>query len=633
VGRDTYRVFFVYFKMDKKVLPNFTPYDLGVASTPKKIFLYGNLLTASSNPFFVSESNDGASFKSARKTPSIKKGEGEYESTLFLKDFRISKIGKEFILLYKTLPEANSVSKLARSKNLINWELIEGAEPANETAAITPDFKINNRYVMYYGDKDIHIAYSSDLKSWESHAKVLSPQNSCFDRYPLTVGNVFNTPEGILLFYYVKEFYRDGLIYSIGVALFDKNSPEKLIARSTKPICTQQLEATDGELYPLGIAELKDNLFFYFGVRGKNAYAVSFGKFEDAFSFLSGRTKPRLTKHDKNPIIAPVLRHAWQSDATFNPAAVADGENVHFIYRAMGKQNTSVLGHATSSNGYDVDYLSDKPIYVPRRSFETPGGSPKRWFMSGGGYGGCEDPRITHIKDDKRFYLTYVAYNGANAPRAALSSISEDDFRNKNWNWSLPKLISPPNIVDKNAALFPEKINGKYVMTHRIFPNILIDFLDDLEFKKPRYLKGEYKINPTVDGWDSRKIGAGPPPIKTRDGWLLIYHAVDDKNDSQYKIGAMILDLKEPWKVLYRTHQPILEPDQWYENEGYKPGVVYPCGAVIKNNTLFVYYGGADKFICAASKNLDEFLEELKTHHCVNIENKQLIRPILKHYA
>jgi hypothetical protein len=111
--------------------------------------------------------------------------------------------------------------------------------------------------------------------------------------------------------------------------------------------------------------------------------------------------------------------------------------------------------------------------------------------------------------------------------------------------------------------------------------------------------------------WDSRKVAAGPPPIKTKDGWLFIYHAIDEKDGLRYKIGAMLLDIKEPTRVLARTTRPILEPEAEYENEGLKYGVVYPCGAVVLNDTLFVYYGGADMVVCVATAKMNEFLSQL----------------------
>lgn len=146
----------------------------------------------------------------------------------------------------------------------------------------------------------------------------------------------------------------------------------------------------------------------------------------------------------------------------------------------------------------------------------------------------------------------------------------------------------------------------------------MVDFVDDLDFDgKKRWLEGQFKI-PTralSSDWDNLKVGSGPPPIKTKEGWLLIYQAVSSFDESRYKIGAMLLDLKDPTKVLARTRTPILEPIATYENEGWKAGVVYPCGAVIINDHLFVYYGGADTVVCVASVKLEPFLEQLATNH------------------
>jgi predicted GH43/DUF377 family glycosyl hydrolase len=210
-------------------------------------------------------------------------------------------------------------------------------------------------------------------------------------------------------------------------------------------------------------------------------------------------------------------------------------------------------------------------------------------------------------------YLTYVAYDGWSAPRVALSSITVDNFVHHVWDWAKPVLISPPGVVDKNAVVFPEKINGKYVILHRVYPDILVDYVDSLDFDGNTFLTGEKRISPTRTGWDNRKIGAGAPPIKTKDGWLLIYHSVGESDPGRYKMGAMLLDLQDPTKVLARTVQPILAPDHEHENNGWKSGVAYPCGAVVVDGDLYVYYGGADTVVCAAVANLDQFLGELKT--------------------
>jgi len=330
-----------------------------------------------------------------------------------------------------------------------------------------------------------------------------------------------------------------------------------------------------------------------------------------------------LDRFDGNPILKPDPKHPWETKAVFNPAAIYEGGKVHILYRAIGETDVSVLGYASSSDGLHIEERLDKQVYIPREPFEgvtmsqpCVSQTPGIYVSGGGGMGGCEDPRLTRIDD--RVYITYVAYDGHSPPRVALSSINIDDFLNKKWNWKKPVLISPPYKVDKNACILPEKINGKYVIFHRIFPNILIDFVDNLEFDgKTRWLEGQYKIPIRALGsdWDSLKVGCGPPPIKTRDGWLLIYQAVCRRDESRYKMGAMLLDLKDPTRVLARSRNPILEPIAAYENEGWKAGVVYPCGAVVINDRLFVYYGGADTVVCVASAKLNNFLEQLSTNH------------------
>lgn len=412
----------------------------------------------------------------------------------------------------------------------------------------------------------------------------------------------------------------------VGAALFDKDDPTREIWRSSTPFWEQHEEWSGNNVYPMGAVHFKEQVILYFGIEGVGVHAVCLENLEDLLKGRGVDAVPRLERSTSNPIIVPVLKHMWEATAVFNSAAVYEGGKVHFVYRAMGPHNTSVLGYATSSDGETIDHRETEPIYVPTEWFEVPGRYPSVHFMSGGGYGGCEDPRITKVDDT--FYMTYVAYNGEDPPRVALTSIKVDDFMNKRWKkWAKPKLISKPGVVNKNCVIFPEKIGDKYVVIHRVFPDLLIDFVDDLTFEK-EYLKGEHKIPPRGHSWDSRKLGAGAPPIKTDDGWLLIYQAVDDRDPSKYKIGAMLLDLKDPSKVLYRCNNPILEPTEWYENEGFKAGVAYPCGAVIMNGKLVVYYGGADTVICAAYAPLDKFLKELKESSPAKAPEKVLPRKI-----
>jgi len=317
-------------------------------------------------------------------------------------------------------------------------------------------------------------------------------------------------------------------------------------------------------------------------------------------------------KAEENPIVGPKSESSWESLQTFNPAVLLENQKVHILYRAIGNDGISRIGYAMSENGIDIHERSSEPVFTFYSKFnDSEGVYPYSYlqYTSGGSWNGSEDPRVTKLGDT--VYMLFVAFDGWNFPRLAMTSIKLADFLAKRWKWGGVKVISPPGVIDKSGCMFPEKISGKYVIMHRIFPNILIDYVDSLDFKGGQYLKGQYSIKVRKGHWDSRKIGAGAPPIRTEYGWLLIYYGVDDKNDSQYKIGAMLLDLERPEKVLYRSDQPILEPIEWYENEGNKAGVIYPCGAVVIKGNIFVYYGGADTVVCVATANLKQFLFSL----------------------
>ena len=282
------------------------------------------------------------------------------------------------------------------------------------------------------------------------------------------------------------------------------------------------------------------------------------------------------------------------------------------MYRAQGYDWVSRLGYAVSSNALSVEERAPDPVYEckpihDQQSLPLPAGVAN--MSSGGRHLGCEDPRITAI--DGMIYMLFVAFDGFSIPRLAITSIRQDDFLARKWQWSPARIISKPGVIDKSGALLSEKIDGKYVLFHRVFPDILIDFVDSLSFPGGAYLEGAFKISVRPGKWDSRKIGTGPPPIKTKYGWLLIYYAVDERDEHKYKIGVMLLDLNDPRRVLHRCSKPVLEPTARYENDGHKAGVAYPCGAAVIGSRLFVYYGGADSVVCAAAANLNRLLINL----------------------
>src|SRR3989344_7474398 len=335
------------------------------------------------------------------------------------------------------------------------------------------------------------------------------------------------------------------------------------------------------------------------------------------------KTSPlELRKSQKNPIIEPERSAYWESKATFNPSAVYSDGKVHVIYRAIGDSDISVLGYARSDNGYLFDKNSKKIAYYQKGKFAVRKDAVKINYISGGGWGGgCEDPRLTLLSD--KVYMLYTAFDGWGSVRIALTSISLDDFIGRRFDWKEPVLISPPGEIHKNWVLFPEKIKGKYAILHSISPHIMIDYFSSLdELHGENFIHSVHQGSPLWSARDKLIRGVGPAPIKTRYGWLVLYHKMEKHDTHRYKLWAMILDLKDPAKILYNSRHPILEPDEWYENEGYKAGVVYAYGAVVKparpddssrsgGDELFVYYGGADKVSCVATANLDAFLKEL----------------------
>ncbi|MEK7128116.1 MAG: hypothetical protein AAB933_00945 [Patescibacteria group bacterium] len=331
-----------------------------------------------------------------------------------------------------------------------------------------------------------------------------------------------------------------------------------------------------------------------------------------------------LKRAKQNPIIEPARNSYWESKATLNPTALYHNDKVHIIYRAIGDNDSSVLGYAGSYDGYNIAERLPYPVYKrPSHSVKPDISLAPIDYISGGGWnGGCEDPRLTLLGDT--VYMLYTAFDGWGSVRIALTSIPLADFEKKNWIWKAPVLISPRGEVHKNWVLFPEKINGKFAILHSFFPTVRIDYfesLNELDGTKFIHSDNTRPIDSSRD-WDSWFRGVGPAPIKTDIGWLILYHAMDHKNPDRYRLGALILDLKDPTKVLYRSSAPILEPEEYYENNGYKWGVVYSCGAVVVDGTLFVYYGGADKVIGVASVPLNRLLEDLKTHRMTKLKKQ-----------
>lgn len=335
----------------------------------------------------------------------------------------------------------------------------------------------------------------------------------------------------------------------------------------------------------------------------------------------------KLIRHGRNPVISPLPVREWEMNGTFNPAVVTDDNGrVHLFYRALGADGISRIGYASSADGLHFDDdRSMYPVYEPFPSYGMPDPAkvfgPKQYdpafYTSGGGWGGSEDPRTVNI--DGKMYMTYVAFEGWDSVRIALTSIGMGDLKAKRWKWRRPHLISAKGEVAKNWVIFPEKIHGKFAILHSIVPHVQVEYVDSLDtITTPIKSRRPQGVLPgRKNFWDNRIRGAGPPPLRTEKGWLLLYHAIDkddpDKYGIGYRIGAMLLDLNDPTKVLYRSPQPILNPEMHYENDG-KPGVVYATGAAILKGNLMVYYGGGDRHVCIAQTPLKQLLDYLVEH-------------------
>ena len=290
----------------------------------------------------------------------------------------------------------------------------------------------------------------------------------------------------------------------------------------------------------------------------------------------------KLKRVTDQPILLPRKDTSWESGAVFNCAAICDNGLVHMIYRASdiapnGKEGPFIsrLGYAVSKDGISFNRLRE-----PVLSNDVPEESR-----------GSEDPRV--VKIENTFYMMYTGYTGKDF-RICLSS-------SKNMiDWERHGVVlDEPN---KDASLFPEKINGRYVMFHRRDPDIWIAYSDDL-----KTWEDHQKIMSPIEGslWENKKIGIAGPPIRTEEGWFLIYHGVSKENNT-YTLGAALLDLEDPSVVLARQREPILEPELAWERVGAVPNVVFSCGQAEIGDRILVYYCGADTVIGVAEIERDD---------------------------
>jgi len=572
----------------------------------------------------VADSQDGLNFKDRRQLIAP-----EYPFEIFgCEDPRVSYVENQFFIFYTAIsawpPDASSIKvAVAISDDLQTIKAKHLVTSFNAKAMALFPAKINNQYwavLTVNTDKPpakIALAKFDKLEDiwseqyWQKWYKeldqhVLSLARMNTDHIEVGAVPELTTDGWVLVYSHIQNYHDESKrVFGIEACLLDKMDPSKIIGRTQEPIATPQEEyerngMIANVIFPSGALLTEDEFRIYYGAADTTGCVMALRH----LPFLSYLKQApylniyKLNKYQKNPILQPVANEGWQAQAVFNSAALFENNKFHLLYRAMSLDNTSTIGHATSDNGLDFYPASRDPVYVPRMEFE----SKKR----ANDFSGCEDPRIT--KMENKLYMFYTAYDGISPPKVAMTSIKVDDFNQNRWIWSQPALISDPNFDNKNACLFPEKVGGQYVIMHRVLGReIALDFLNDLSFSQGKLLEKEGALTPRENSWDSAKIGIAGPPIATEKGWLLVYHGVS-QSDRHYRLGYMILDKTDPFRVLYRAPFPILEPEAVFETNGIVNNVVFSCGSVVLNHTLYVYYGGADKVMCVATASLEKLL-------------------------
>lgn len=413
------------------------------------------------------------------------------------------------------------------------------------------------------------------------------------------------TEKGWLLVYsYIQRYYDEkDRLFGIEAALLDLHDPRKVIGRTYPFLVPEETYERYGVIenivFPTSLSLEGEMLDIYYGA-ADTVCAKASVRLSDLLSALAPSETPLFVRAPENPILLPAPENAFESRLVFNPAAIDVGGSVHLLYRAMGADNTSTMGYARSEDGIRIDERLPVPVYGPRADFEMKRAGPTD-------NSGCEDPRLSVI--DGRVYMTYTAYDSVTPPQGAVTSIGVDDFLHKRFeSWTMPVIVTPSGVDDKDLALLPEKVDGKFLLYHRIAGRICADLLSEIKDGTPVSRCIEI-MGPREGMWDAAKVGIAGPPLPVPGGYLMLYHGVSHRK--RYRVGAALLD-SSGMQVLARSADPVFEPVAEYELSGEIPNVVFPCGAVIRGDTLFMYYGGADTVVGVATGSVSRILAALK---------------------
>jgi beta-1,2-mannobiose phosphorylase / 1,2-beta-oligomannan phosphorylase len=333
----------------------------------------------------------------------------------------------------------------------------------------------------------------------------------------------------------------------------------------------------------------------------------------------------RLQRHPANPVLRPDPERAWEAGSVLNGTVVrGDGGVIHMLYRATNDvhfgtpgEYVSTIGLATSTDGVAFERAAE-PLIVPDQPYEQ-------------GLG-CEDPRVVRIGDT--YFIYYTAVEGFPPDiKVRIALATTRDFHTVTKHG----VVGPQGAPSKAATLFPEPVGGKYLWFFTWCSDtpgaaILHARFDDLAHvtaPPPGFVASvveDYDASAILIPGDraelvKTRVRRGPelgaPPLRTDRGWLLVYCPADQEEEPEWHIGAVLLDLDEPWRVIGKTPAPLLRPEVGSELEGVVNRVTFPSGALVVDGRLHVYYGGGDQEVLLATCELEELLDYLEAHPVV----------------
>lgn len=314
-------------------------------------------------------------------------------------------------------------------------------------------------------------------------------------------------------------------------------------------------------------------------------------------------------RHTANPILT-ARDWPYPAHTVFNAGACLRGDETVLLVRVEDRRGHSHLTVARSNDGVSNWQIDPRPSLVP----DPANYSEEAW--------GLEDPRLTWVDDRARWVIAYTAYS----PSGPLVSLAEtSDFA----SFSRLGPVMPPE--NKDAAVFPRRFRNRYAMIHRPVSagssgaHIWISFSPDLRHWGDHQILFHARRGAW---WDANKIGLGPPPLETPEGWLIVYHGVRvTAGGCLYRLGLALLDLEDPCRVLRRSDEWIFAPELPYERQGDVNGVVFPCGWTLDRTTgeIGLYYGGADTCLALATAQLSDLLKYLRTCPAPRSVNRKIV--------